>query len=120
MLRYPVNSMGGEALAEVDVSWHGLAGDRRWSFIRNSAAQSGFPWLTIRELGNMSHYRPSFVEPARPDKSRTVVRTLVTLPQTPAFADDDPRPDRDEGRARWSGECVDKSGAIKRHHVAVE
>src|SRR3954462_12559876 len=28
--RYPVKSMGAEALAEVDVSWHGLAGDRRW------------------------------------------------------------------------------------------
>ena len=73
--RYPVKSMGAEALAEVDVSWHGLAGDRRWAFIRNGVAQSGFPWLTLREREDMSHYRPSFVEPARPDKSPTVVRT---------------------------------------------
>jgi len=73
--RYPVKSMGAEELAEVDVSWHGLAGDRRWAFIRNGVVQSGFPWLTLREREDMSHYRPAFVEPARPDKSPTVVRT---------------------------------------------
>lgn len=73
--RYPVKSMAAEALAEVDVSWHGLAGDRRWAFIRNDAVQSGFPWLTLRERGDLGHYRPSFVDPARPDASPTVVRT---------------------------------------------
>lgn len=73
--RYPVKSMGGEALAEVDVSWHGLAGDRRWAFIRSGATLSGFPWLTLRERGDMSNYHPSFVEPTRPDKSPLVVRT---------------------------------------------
>ncbi len=73
--RYPVKSMAAEELAEVEVSWHGLAGDRRWAFIRNGVVQSGVPWLTLRERGDMSHYRPSFVEPARPDKSPTVVRT---------------------------------------------
>ena len=73
--RYPVKSMGAEALAEVDVSWHGFAGDRRWAFIRNGVVQSGFPWLTLRERGDMSHYHPSFVDSAQPDRSPTVVRT---------------------------------------------
>jgi MOSC domain-containing protein len=73
--RYPVKSMGAEALAEAEVDWHGLAGDRRWAFIRNGVPQSGFPWFTIRERDDMSHYRPSLVEPARPDKSPTVVET---------------------------------------------
>jgi len=73
--RYPVKSMGAEALGEIDVSWHGLAGDRRWAFVRNSLVQSGFPWLTIRERPDMSHYQPSLLEPTRPDKSPTVVRT---------------------------------------------
>lgn len=73
--RYPVKSMGAEELAEVEVSWHGLAGDRRWAFIRSSAAQNGFPWLTLRDREDLSHYRPSFLEPARPDKSPVVVRT---------------------------------------------
>jgi uncharacterized protein len=73
--RYPVKSMGAEVLAEVDVSWHGFAGDRRWAFIRNGVPQSGFPWLTLRDRGDLRHYRPSFLEPARPDTSPTVVRT---------------------------------------------
>lgn len=73
--RYPVKSMGAEVLAEADVSWHGFAGDRRWAFIRNGVVQSGFPWLTLRDREDLNHYLPSFVEPARPDKSPTVVRT---------------------------------------------
>lgn len=73
--RYPVKSMGAEELAEAEVSWHGLAGDRRWAFIRDGVVNSGFPWLTLRERGDLSHYRPSLVEPARPDRSPTVVRT---------------------------------------------
>ncbi len=73
--RYPVKSMDAEELAEAEVSWHGLAGDRRWAFIRDGVVQSGFPWLTLRERGDLRHYRPSLVEPARPDKSPTVVRT---------------------------------------------
>lgn len=73
--RYPVKSMGAEALADVDVSWHGFAGDRRWAFVRKDVVTNGFPWLTLRERSDLNHYVPSFVEPARPDKSRTLVRT---------------------------------------------
>lgn len=73
--RYPVKSMAGEALEEVEVTWHGLAGDRRWAFVRDGLVRSGFPWLTIRERADMSHYRPSFVQPQRPDASPTVVCT---------------------------------------------
>lgn len=73
--RYPVKSMGAEELAEAEVSWHGLAGDRRWAFIRNGVVHSGFPWLTLRERGDLSHYRPSLIEPTQPDRSPTVVHT---------------------------------------------
>jgi uncharacterized protein len=73
--RYPVKSMAGEPLAEIDVSWHGFAGDRRWAFIRDGVTQSGFPWLTLREREDMSHYSPSFVDPAQPDQSPVIVRT---------------------------------------------
>jgi uncharacterized protein YcbX len=73
--RYPVKSMAGEALTDVNVGWHGVSGDRRWAFVRNDMVQSGFPWLTIRERADMSRYHPSFVDPTQPDKSRTVVRT---------------------------------------------
>ncbi|HEV8240312.1 MAG TPA: MOSC N-terminal beta barrel domain-containing protein [Thermoanaerobaculia bacterium] len=73
--RYPVKSMRGEALAEAEVSWHGFVGDRRWAFIRDGVVRSGFPWLTLRERGDLNHYRPSLADPARPDKSPTVVLT---------------------------------------------
>jgi uncharacterized protein YcbX len=67
--------MAAEGLQDVDVSWHGLAGDRRWAFIREGLVRSGFPWLTIRERPEMAHYHPRFVEPGRPDGSPTMVRT---------------------------------------------
>jgi uncharacterized protein len=73
--RYPVKSMAGEELDSVEVSWHGLAGDRRWAFIRDGQVRSGFPWLTIRERPELAHYRPHFAEPDRPNASPTLVRT---------------------------------------------
>jgi uncharacterized protein len=73
--RYPVKSMAAEELGCADVSWHGLAGDRRWAFIRPDQVSSGFPWLTIRDRPELAHYRPRFVEPDRPDASPTLVRT---------------------------------------------
>jgi uncharacterized protein len=73
--RYPVKSMGAEALEQIEVSWHGLAGDRRWAFVREGMERRGFPWLTIRERPTMGHYRPSFAEPTKPDASPTLVHT---------------------------------------------
>jgi uncharacterized protein YcbX len=67
--RYPVKSMAGESLESVDVSWHGLDGDRRWAFVREGVERSGFPWLTIRERSDMWHYVPRF------EGKRTLVRT---------------------------------------------
>jgi uncharacterized protein len=73
--RYPVKSMAAEPLEEVEVAWAGFAGDRRWAFVRSGIERSGFPWMTIRQRSNMGEYRPSFVDPFRPDDSRTVVST---------------------------------------------
>jgi uncharacterized protein len=73
--RYPVKSMAGESLPHVDVSWHGLAGDRRWAFVRDGATRSGFPWLTLREHPALYGYVPRFQDPERPDRSVTLVRT---------------------------------------------
>jgi hypothetical protein len=75
IFRYPVKSMAGEELPSVEVSWNGLAGDRRWAFIQDGHVRSGFPWLTIRELPGMCHYRPRFADPDRPNASLTLVRT---------------------------------------------
>jgi uncharacterized protein len=73
--RYPVKSMAGEELDGAEVSWHGLAGDRRWAFIRAGQVRSGFPWLTIREHPELARYRPRFTEPDRPDASPARVQT---------------------------------------------
>lgn len=73
--RYPVKSMGPQSLASVDVGWHGVAGDRRFAFIRSGMAQSGFPWATLRERADMCRYRPSFIDADRPDTSATRVHT---------------------------------------------
>ena len=73
--RYPVKSMAGEALASTDMSWAGLAGDRRWAFVRPDSQDSGFSWHTIRDFPQMSSYVALLDEPARPDRSRVLVRT---------------------------------------------
>lgn len=73
--RYPVKSMAGEPLDAAELSWHGVAGDRRWAFVRPGLERSDFPWLTIRERSDMGRFRPAFREPDRPDGSPTLVRT---------------------------------------------
>lgn len=73
--RYPVKSMAAESLTKVEVGWHGLAGDRRWAFVRDGVAESGFPWLTQRERDDLGRYRAVLVDPTRPDQSRTLVHT---------------------------------------------
>lgn len=73
--RYPVKSMAGESLQTINVSWQGLAGDRRWAFIREGMTDSNFPWLTIRENPLMCQYRPSYTDLDRPEGSATIVAT---------------------------------------------
>jgi MOSC domain-containing protein len=75
LYRYPVKSMAREELDHVEVSWQGLAGDRRWAFVRDGQTRSGFPWLTIRERAELAHYRPRFTDPERLDASTTLVGT---------------------------------------------
>lgn len=67
--------MAGESLKDAEVTWHGLAGDRRWAFLRTDTPRSGFPWHTIRENHTMLRYRPTFMDPSRPDTSDIIVRT---------------------------------------------
>jgi uncharacterized protein YcbX len=73
--RYPVKSMAGESLRSVIVGWHGLAGDRRWAFIRPGMERSGFPWLTIRQAPQLWHYQPYFTESGNVEASKTMVKT---------------------------------------------
>lgn len=60
--RYPVKSMAGESLPAADVSWNGVAGDRRWAFVRPNSERSGFPWLTQRQVPAMARYVPRLTD----------------------------------------------------------
>ncbi|WP_420630484.1 MOSC domain-containing protein [Candidatus Leptofilum sp.] len=62
LYRFPVKSMRGESLQEAHGFWHGLDGDRRYAFVR-SDDQSGFPWLTGRQLPQMLQFTPRFAQP---------------------------------------------------------
>ncbi len=73
--RYPVKAMAGEVLSQVHVGWHGLAGDRRWAFIRDGMTSSGFPWLTLRECPAMSRYQPRLLDASIPDRSPAQILT---------------------------------------------
>jgi uncharacterized protein YcbX len=72
--RYPVKSMAAEALTSGYVSWAGVAGDRKWAFVRPESSTNGFPWHTIRDNPAMSTYVPRLLEPERPDKSAVEVQ----------------------------------------------
>lgn len=74
LYRYPVKSMRGEALQQGHLYWHGIDGDRRYAFVRQGV-DSGFPWLTGREVSQMLSYTPHFVRPDDPRESPVVVTT---------------------------------------------
>ncbi len=73
--RYPVKSMRGESLEEAGLGWYGLDGDRRFAFIREDQANSGFPWLTGRQIPEMLQYVPRFVAPDNLLQSEVEVTT---------------------------------------------
>jgi uncharacterized protein len=70
--RYPVKSMAGQDLEQVEVEWQGLVGDRRWAFVFEDD-HSRFPWVTGRRAPEMILLRPDFADPDDPDHSEIVV-----------------------------------------------
>ena len=96
--RYPVKSMAGERLSAAEVSWQGVAGDRRWAFVRPGRSHTGFPWLTIRQQPRLHQYRPTLVQPDRPDRSAVQVQD----PDGKGFAVDDPALAATLGAGVWA------------------
>ncbi len=72
--RYPVKSMVGERLDESKVGWHGLAGDRRFAFVR-TGNKTGLPWLSARELPQLILYAAQFADPQAIEHSPLLVKT---------------------------------------------
>ncbi len=85
--RYPVKSMGGEALNEAFVSYAGLYGDRLFAFT-GAARPKAFPYLTGREQARMLLYHPRFRHPDRAAKPPNWVEAEEIGPGlTPISAD---------------------------------
>lgn len=78
--RYPVKSMGGERLPQLNLGAGGAEGDRLYAF-RSSAAPESFPYFTAREQPRMLLYHPRFA----------AGRVVVETPEGAQFAIDDPR-----------------------------
>ena len=55
--RHPIKSMAGESIAQAQLGWHGIEGDRRLAF-RRLNARGGFPWLTASRLPTLLLYKP--------------------------------------------------------------
>src|SRR5438046_411852 len=75
MFRYPVKSMGGEALHAASLGWHGLEGDRRLAF-RRLDERGGFPWLTAGRLPDLVRFTPR----RRDDGNGELLPTHVLTP----------------------------------------
>lgn len=57
LYRYPVKAMAAEPVEAATLDWFGIRGDRRYAFVR-SEDPGGFPWLTIRQVRDLTRYRP--------------------------------------------------------------
>ena len=71
---YPVKSMRGVEVAEAQLYWYGLNGDRKYAFVTDDP-RSGFPWLTARKLPELLRYQPYLATPADPVRSKVRVET---------------------------------------------
>lgn len=74
LFRYPVKSMHGEVLDELEIAPDGPPGDRRYAFARDDGP-SDFPYLTGRQIPDLLGYVPYFSVPEDPRHSAVRVRT---------------------------------------------
>jgi uncharacterized protein YcbX len=64
LYRYPVKAMAAEPLREAELGWFGLPGDRRYAFVQTEH-RGDFPWLTIRQVPDLTRYVVTTAEPPR-------------------------------------------------------
>lgn len=74
LVRYPVKSMAGDAVAEAELDWQGVEGDRQYAFYRKGDG-SRFPWFSGRDLPDLIRYQASFTDPDAPRSSTVHVVT---------------------------------------------
>lgn len=83
--RFPVKSMGGEAIDRAELGWTGLAGDRQYALVAPGGSNR-FPWFTGRNHSPLICYRAAYRDPADPKFSPVE----VTAPDGTSWAIDDP------------------------------
>ncbi|MBR0666135.1 MOSC domain-containing protein [Roseomonas hellenica] len=106
--RFPVKSMAGEPLAEVELRWPGMHGDRQYGFCRLQD-QSRFPWLSARDLSGLVLYKPAYRDPGDPRNSpvNVVLASGDRLPVgAPALAAQISREARSEVRLMQVGRGI--------------
>ncbi len=77
--RYPIKSMGGEAIPEVFMGFSGIYGDRYVAF-KNSSSRKGFPYLSATVQEQMLRYRPQFRYPERAVKPPNLTEAMSIEP----------------------------------------
>jgi uncharacterized protein len=68
LYRYPVKSMRAVAELELELAWHGFAGDREYAF-RKSDDLGHFPWFTGRDHADLVLYSARYRDAGAPRKS---------------------------------------------------
>ena len=80
IFRYPVKSMAGESLDVATLSWHGIAGDRRFA-VRRLNDKSEFPWLTASKLPQLLLYKPFGLDRNANSDNGELLPTHVRTPE---------------------------------------
>ena len=80
IFRYPVKSMAGESLDVARLSWHGIAGDRRFA-VRRLNDKSEFPWLTASKLPQLLLYKPFGLDRNANSDNGELLPTHVRTPE---------------------------------------
>ena len=76
LFRYPVKSMGGEALQSAALGWHGIHGDRRLALRRmDDRSGGGFPWLSASRIPELVLFSPHRDQSGTNGELPTHVRT---------------------------------------------
>lgn len=83
--RFPVKSMAGEAMAEAELDWQGIEGDRQWAWVK-AGDLTRFPWFTGRDLSELVRWRAVYEDST--DPRRSGVRVMAPDGETRAIGDE--------------------------------
>ena len=87
--RYPVKSMKGESLEQLEVVKDGVIGDRAFS-IRSHLSRPRFPYFTGRDYAPLVLYRPRFSGQDEQPSPPTLDRLQVVTPEGRTLSATDP------------------------------